>query len=264
MTPEQQAALDKARGRAPGGASDSVPAGASDDVVAGGGSSPSGAPADPPDDKPGFFKQIARGASRGFLSDIPKVDESDYVKGSGDESGLETAAYYTGKIAPFFTPMGEEALAAKGFEALVSHPTAISSLVKGLGQSGARKAMTWLVDHADAIKGGGATLLRGARGGVMADPEHPVTGALSGAAGAGAAGGASALMSPAARAGVQGAASAAPLVGAAAMGGGHGWPLFWALHHLSPSLARLAGTALNPSSVGGAVAGARQYYDEGQ
>jgi hypothetical protein len=213
-----------------------------------------------PEEEHGTLYNVGRGLMRGVGSDIPGVESENRP-----EAGLaETGAYYTGKIAPFFTPMGEEALVAKGLEWAVN-PANISRLVKAVGPQNARSAVKWVVDHAGSITGAGSTVLKGARGGAMADPEHPLEGAATGAATAGTLGAAgSVIPTPVKKGAMYGAGLAGALGAGAALGGRHaGFPMIYGLHHLAIPLAALAAAVMGkPAITGGVGSAARQWLGD--
>ena len=225
-------------------------------------------PNKPAPEEPGFLKQAARGFTRGVASDVPGLSSSQFA--TQDDAGMvETGSRWAGEAAPFFVPGLDFGLGArfgtKAAEWALEHGPSLQKLAKVLGPDAARRMVHGLWDTAPKV---GRAVGQGAVGGVMADPEHPLKGAVTGAVAApvvGAARSAFGRLSPTVRhaavAVPAAAGTTASLLAAKQMGGrGEEWPVYFgARQAMSPLLGLAAAATGKPALAGGAGAALRHW-----
>lgn len=215
-------------------------------------------------DESGFWggvKQVGRGLARGAASDVP----FNTVDPEADKSALETGARWVGEFGPLLIPGLDLGAGAKVASWLTS-PTAVNALTKVVGSvPKARAALQALAGTAPAVT-------KGAVGGAMMDPQHPVKGAAEGAVAGPVARATSAGARAVGRAMPSWAKAGAAAAGGGALGsamysaGGHGhgyYPWYHAAYGLTPALPALAAAAMgNPAFAGGMAARTLQGDDD--
>lgn len=226
-------------------------------------------------EEPGYLMQAARGLARGVASDIPGVSSSEFA--TQDDAGpVEQGARYAGEFGPMLIPGLDFGLGAKfgtkAAEWALQHGPSLQKLAKVVGPEAARRMIHGLWDTAPKV---GRAVGQGAVGGVMADPEHPLEGAATGAA--------TAPLAGAARAGFRGlgptakhaavavptaAATAGTMMAAKEMAGrGDEWPVYFGVRGaMSPLLGLAAAATGKPALAGAAGSAARRWMgdDSGQ
>jgi hypothetical protein len=228
-------------------------------------------PDDPASAEPGYLMQATRGIARGVASDIPGASSSEFA--TQDDAGpVEQGARYVGEYGPMLIPGLDFGLGAKfgtkAAEWALQHGPELKTLAKALGPDAARRMIHGLWDTAPKV---GRAATQGAIGGVMADPEHPLQGAATGAVAApvvGAARRGFGALTPT----VKHAAIAVPTAAATAggmmaarevAGRGEEWPAYFGVRGAMPSLLGLAAAATGkPALAGAAGAAARRWTDD--
>jgi hypothetical protein len=224
-------------------------------------------------EEPGLLMQAGRGLARGVASDIPGVSTSSFA--TQDDAGpVEQGARYVGEYGPMLIPGLDFGLGAKfgtkAAEWALQHGPELQKLAKVVGPDAARRMIHGMWDTAPKA---GRAVTQGAIGGVMADPEHPLEGAATGAVTAPVVGAARAgfgRLSPTVRhaavAVPTAAATAGGMMAAKEMGGrGDEWPLYFGVRgSMSPLLGLAAAATGKPTLAGAAGAGARRWMNEGE
>jgi hypothetical protein len=228
-------------------------------------------PADPASAEPGYLMQAARGIARGVASDIPGASSSEFA--TQDDAGpVEQGARYVGEYGPMLIPGLDFGLGAKfgtkAAEWALQHGPELKTLAKAVGPDAARRMIHSLWDTAPKV---GRAVTQGAIGGVMADPEHPLKGAASGAVAAPVVGavrrGFGALTPTVKHAAIAvptAAATAGGMMAAREVAGrGEEWPAYFGVRGAMPSLLGLAAAATGkPALAGAAGAAARRWTDD--
>lgn len=230
---------------------------------------PGGAAADGQSGDPAWYTQIGRGLARGVASDIPVLSSSQFAT-QEDAGPLETGARLVGEYGPMFIPGLDFGLGAKfGTKAAqwaLEHGPALKTLEKVLGPAKAQAMIEGLWHGAPKA---GSAVAEGAIGGVMADPEHPIRGATTGAV----TGGVVRALPKGVKKFATGTAAAGAGYGAweatrGARGGrGGDWPAYFAAQHvMSPLAMTAAAAALHRPALAGAAGatGRRWWEDDGQ
>lgn len=223
--------------------------------------------------EPGYLMQAARGLARGVASDIPGASSSEFA--TQDDAGpVEQGARYVGEYGPMLIPGLDFGLGAKfgtkAAEWALQHGPELQTLAKAVGPDAARRMIHELWDTAPKV---GRAATQGAIGGVMADPEHPLQGAATGAVAApviGAARRGFGALTPT----VKHAAIAVPTAAATAggmmaarevAGRGEEWPAYFGVRGAMPSLLGLAAAATGkPALAGAAGSAARRWTDDSE
>jgi hypothetical protein len=221
---------------------------------------------DPASGDPGVLTQLGRGLARGVASDVPGLSSSKFA--TQDDAGpIETGARWAGEYGPMFAPGLDLGLGAKfgtkAAEWALEHGPSIQTLTKVLGADRAQRMLEGLWSAAPKV---GSAAAKGAVGGVMADPEHPVQGAATGAVAGPAVG---AIPSGVKKFATGAAATGTGLAAYEAMRGhGESWPAYFAARHTLSPLVGLAGAAAlqKPVLAGAAASAARRWWedDDGQ
>jgi hypothetical protein len=225
-------------------------------------------PAEAASTEPSYWTQAARGLARGVASDIPGVSSSQFA--TQDDAGpVEQGARYVGEYGPMLIPGLDFGLGAKfgtkAAEWALQHGPELQTLAKAVGPDAARRMIHGLWDTAPKV---GRAATQGAIGGVMADPEHPLQGAATGAVTAplvGAARRGFGALTPtvkhAAVAVPTAAATAGGMMAAREMAGrGDEWPAYFGVRGAMPSLLGLAAAATGKPALAGAAGSAARRW----
>jgi hypothetical protein len=251
VTPEERANLDEARHGSPPRPTSGRPP--TDDNPPSGGD-------------PAWYTQVGRGLARGVASDVPGLSTSEFA--TQDDAGpIETASRYAGEYGPMLLPGLDLGLGAKfgtkAAEWALQHGPELQTLAKVVGPARAQQMIHGLWNTLPKL---GSASAKGAVGGVMADPEHPVRGATTGALTGPAV---AAIPRPARSFATKAAAAGAGLAGweaAKDMIGGRGenLPAYFAARHSIAPLGGLAAAALlnRPTLSGAAGSAVRKWWED--